>query len=147
MPYKKSRFNFIYKQSEDAHIIFNTYSKALVVLNSSEFKQFQEISFDNPEMIKELIDNRILIDEGFDEVGFLTYCHNMTKFSKGTLHLVLATTMDCNFACPYCYENRRKGKMSVEVQNAIVRFMQENWSYVKKKYKLNATNFPFLCNC
>lgn len=21
------------------------------------------------------------------------------------------------------------------------------WSYVKKKYKLNATNFPFLCNC
>ena len=72
MPYKKSRFNFIYKQSEDAHIIFNTYSKALVVLNSSEFKQFQEMSFDNPEMIKELIDNRILIDEGFDEVGFLT---------------------------------------------------------------------------
>ena len=21
------------------------------------------------------------------------------------------------------------------------------WSYVKKKYKLNATNFLFLCNC
>lgn len=24
---------------------------------------------------------------------------------------------------------------------------QRDWSYVKKKYKLNATNFPFLCNC
>nr|DAG04608.1 MAG TPA: hypothetical protein [Siphoviridae sp. ctDXu9] len=23
----------------------------------------------------------------------------------------------------------------------------ENWSYVKKKYKLNTTNFLFLCNC
>ena len=22
-----------------------------------------------------------------------------------------------------------------------------NWSYVKKKYKLNVTNFPFFCNC
>ena len=22
-----------------------------------------------------------------------------------------------------------------------------NWSYVKKKYKLNTTNFLFLCNC
>lgn len=21
------------------------------------------------------------------------------------------------------------------------------WSYVKKKYKLNVTNFPFFCNC
>ena len=23
----------------------------------------------------------------------------------------------------------------------------DNWSYVKKKYKLNVTNFPFFCNC
>ena len=26
-------------------------------------------------------------------------------------------------------------------------FVSAIWSYVKKKYKLNATNFPFLCNC
>lgn len=25
--------------------------------------------------------------------------------------------------------------------------LQMNWSYVKKKYKLNTTNFLFLCNC
>ena len=24
---------------------------------------------------------------------------------------------------------------------------KRNWSYVKKKYKLNTTNFLFLCNC
>lgn len=23
----------------------------------------------------------------------------------------------------------------------------KDWSYVKKKYKLNTTNFLFLCNC
>lgn len=27
-----------------------------------------------------------------------------------------------------------------------VKYIQE-WSYVKKKYKLNTTNFLFLCNC
>ena len=133
MPYKKSRFNFTYKQDEDAHVVFNTYSKALVVLSDSEFQQFQEMSFDNPEMVQELVDNRILIEESFDEVGFLSYCHNMTKFSKGSLHLVLATTMDCNFACPYCYENRRKGKMSIEVQDAIIRFIQENINHGVQK--------------
>lgn len=40
MPYKKSRFNFTYRQSEDAYVVFNTYSKALVVLSSAEFEQF-----------------------------------------------------------------------------------------------------------
>lgn len=126
VPYKKSRFNFTYKQSDDAYVVFNTYSKALVVLNSCEFKQFEDSAFDDPQMIQELTDNGILIDEAFDEIGFMTYCHNMTKFSKGALHLVLATTMDCNFACPYCYENRRKGKMSVEVQDAIIQFIEAN---------------------
>ena len=138
MPYKKSRFNFTYKQDEDAHVVFNTYSKALVVLSDSEFQQFQEMSFDNPEMVQELVDNRILIEESFDEVGFLSYCHNMTKFSKGSLHLVLATTMDCNFACPYCYENRRKGKMSIEVQDAIIRFIQENINHGVQKLDVNS---------
>ena len=100
MLYKKSRFNFSYRQNENAYVIYNTYSKALVVLNSSEFEQFQTMHFNDPVMVQELADNQILIDEMFDEIGFLSYCHNITKFSKGALHLVLATTMDCNFACP-----------------------------------------------
>lgn len=126
MSYKKSRFNFTFKQSEDAYVVYNTYSKAIVVLDSREFEQFQSLHFDDPATGQELADNGILIDEAFDEVGFLSYCHNMTKYSKGALHLVLATTMDCNFGCPYCYENRRKGKMSAEVQDAIVRFIETN---------------------
>ena len=27
------------------------------------------------------------------------------------------------------------------------RKLSKKWSYVKKKYKLNVTNFPFFCNC
>ena len=31
--------------------------------------------------------------------------------------------------------------------NWIARELFIDWSYVKKKYKLNTTNFLFLCNC
>lgn len=126
MQYKKSKFNFSYKRDEDAYVVYNTYSKALVLLDSVEYQQFQIAQFKDSTVEQELAKNGILIDASFDEEGFLTYCHNMTKYSKGALHLVLATTMDCNFGCPYCYENRRQGKMSVEVQNAIVRFIEVN---------------------
>ena len=30
---------------------------------------------------------------------------------------------------------------------ALAGLLAEQWSYVKNKYKLNTTNFLFLCNC
>lgn len=126
MSYKKSFFNYVYERTDNTFVVYNTYSKALVVLSRNELVQYQNMTFDDPNIEKELLDNRILVEEDFDEVAFLSYCHNMTKYSKASLHLVIATTMDCNFACPYCYENRRKGKMSVEIQESIVRFIEDN---------------------
>lgn len=137
MSYKKSMFNFTYKLANDAHVVFNTYSKALVILSDSEFEYFNTQVFDNLQTTQELMDAGIIVDEAFDEVGFLSYCHNATKFSNESLHLVIATTMDCNFACPYCYENRRKGKMSISVQDAILQFIE---SHIKKGvHKLDIT--------
>lgn len=35
----------------------------------------------------------------------------------------------------------------VAIANMLSVSVDELWSYVKKKYKLNTTNFLFLCNC
>ena len=32
----------------------------------------------------------------------------------------ICTTMACNFDCPYCFEDRRRGKMTAEVQDDVV---------------------------
>ena len=41
MSIKKSRFNFIYNRSENEFVIYNTYSKALVVLDKVEYEKFE----------------------------------------------------------------------------------------------------------
>lgn len=125
MQYKKSLFNFTYTRENGEHVIYNTYSKALVVLDNEEFDQYETMNFTSEEIISELLENRILLEEDFNEAGFIRYCHNKTKYSQEALHLVLATTMDCNFGCPYCYESRRQGKMSQEVQSGILAFTKD----------------------
>ena len=123
----KSKFNFIYERDDGTIVIYNTYSKALVTLDKSEFAQYEALQFDDLGIEEELLENGILLEDNFDEVGFLKYSHHLTQFSQCSLHFFLALTMDSNFACPYCYENRRKGKMSGEVQDAIISLLKRRF--------------------
>lgn len=59
---------------------------------------------------------------------------------KKILSVILAGLMLVSFAgC----SNKEADKSE---SNELVLF-NAKWSYVKKKYKLNTTNFLFLCNC
>lgn len=122
---KKSAFNFTYKRDNEENVIYNTFSKSLVILGNAEFKQYENLNIENKEIVDGLIANGILVREEYDEIAFLKYFHYKTKFAKDALFLTIAPTLDCNFGCPYCYENRRHGQMSNEVQESIIKFITE----------------------
>ncbi len=136
MNYRKSKYNFSYVRQPNGNVIYNTYSKALVVLSDAEYAQYDTLTFGDDDFAQVLLENRILVEKTFDEDGFLKYCHFKTKFSGDTLHLILATTMDCNFGCPYCYENRRRGKMGKDVQDAIIAFMDTHIPKGMKQFNI-----------
>lgn len=143
---KKSVFNFTYKRNVNENVIYNTFSKGLVVLSDEEFDNYENLTINDLESENTLKENGILVDKSFDEIAFLKYFHYKTKFSNDFLVLTIAPTLDCNFGCPYCYENRRHGKMSQEVQDAILKYIE---STVKDGVKyLNITWYggePLLC--
>ena len=128
MTYIQSHFNFVYVRVPNENVIYNTFSKALVVLTDEEYQQYATLSFADVDVKGQLIDNGILIEDSLNEMRFLKYFHYKTKFSSDTLFLTIAPTLDCNFSCPYCYEERRPGKMSSEVQNALISFIRESIS-------------------
>ena len=48
----------------------------------------------------------------------------------------------------YVGEDVEQADIKAEFKHGILTlFVPKKWSYVKKKYKLNTTNFLFLCNC
>ena len=120
---KPSMWNFEYRRATNENVIYNTYSKAIVVLDDHEYQAYKAGKLMPQEGSEELAHNGILIDNTFDEIAFMRYCHYRTKYENNTIHLIIAPTMDCNFGCPYCYENRRHGKMSDEVQSLILDFL------------------------
>ena len=134
---KKSKFNFCYKRDNNENIIYNTFSKAIILLDDEEYSQYEGQEIQNENIKKELLENGIYVEDDFNEMDFLKYFHYKTKFSNETLYLTIAPTLDCNFACPYCYENRRKGKMTQEIQDAIVDFVEDAISKGTKKLDIS----------
>lgn len=122
--YKGSVFNFIYRRAENENVIYNTFSKALVILDDEEFDSFKKGIY-NPQDIDSLLEDNIIVKAEEDERAFLKYIHYKTKFNTNNLFLTIAPTLDCNFACPYCYENRKKGIMSEQIQESILEYIKE----------------------
>lgn len=129
MDYKLSKFNTIFPQ-EDGIIIYNSLSGGVLKLNSKYEKQYYAIKSPKHEMVEnELIDNllraNMIVDFKLDEVSLLRTINLISRYKDSSLSLTIAPTLECNFACPYCYEKgRRYNRMNKEVQNALVEFVK-----------------------
>lgn len=44
-------------------------------------------------------------------------------------NIIIAPTLECNAHCFYCFENGyRKGRMSIQTADALVKFLEEHWN-------------------
>lgn len=122
---KPSKFNFIYKKDDD-YIVYNTFSKAVAILDENDMKYISSDSIsDNSDITLELKENGFLVDIEFDENAFLKYYNQKIRFSSEYFSLTIAPSLSCNFDCPYCFENKRTGVMSEEIQEALIKYVIE----------------------
>lgn len=126
-----SRFNVFFTHDDDMFVA-NTFSKAIIRLDK---RHFDALSSGDPDMlatigesVDELENQGVLVDEDVDELGLLRFAYEQAKYSPEDMEFVVAPTMDCNFACPYCFETHRSGRMTDAVQDAFLSFFEEKVS-------------------
>ena len=135
-----SRYNTYKTLPDKSLLIFNTVTSNFIKYKSEGIKNID----DNKELLDQLLkDKKTLVcflEKGFlvdysavDELGNVKKRFNEAIDSDYGLRLAILLTLDCNFACDYCCENRIHTRMNTETASKILEFIGDKLQKNTKK--------------
>lgn len=133
-----SRYCYFFHSTEGAFLAYSSKTNSFIELSEQLFGLLKKHQSDGSPVDVNTVQDDILdalCKEGFVgqedsddnfvlESQFVTQAvqHDTTK-----LNLILVPTLNCNFNCPYCFENgKRGGVMSKDTINDLLEFIKEN---------------------
>ena len=119
---RQSAFNHLAALPEGGFALYNFLTGTclrLSVLSRDYYDNF-DLYGENSEPVRKLVNLGFLVD--YDEHAYLRNRVRLECGNTSVLRLTICPTLQCNFACPYCYEAARGGKMGQHVQDELVAF-------------------------
>lgn len=135
MDYKLSSFNYIFNCDDGSLRLYNSmYGSNSLMIVTPEIKDdilfvlndINHVKNISECMKNELVKHGYLISKDKNEEYALKINNAKTILNEKYLQLIIMPTEQCNFRCKYCYETFEKGKMSIQLQDAIIRYVQKN---------------------
>lgn len=125
--YKPSKYNYILKNGEEELFLYNSFNGNMGKVSAHNSLKVLEwmngmTDSNHNDNFQKLINLGMLVPEDEDEVIKM----NLIEPEEKSLNLIILPTEQCNFRCTYCYEEFKRGKMSYDVQNALIRFIKKN---------------------
>lgn len=130
---KVSKYTFLF-EGNGGFYAYNSLSNSLIEIDESVYdklskakKELADILPDDFDLdLFDVLTKNIIITES-EKDDYLTYKSNIYSLrnSDKGMHITIAPTMECCFNCHYCFEkNKTKGKMSSEVMDRIVKYVE-----------------------
>lgn len=134
---KLSRYTLFYNDypNPGEYLVFHTRTLAVITINQ-QVKDFIEKatnpikkdgdfspvcvpnsgtgSDEEQAVLNTLKDSGIIIESDVDENKLVEHWFNQIKYQSKSLRLTILTTYQCNFGCPYCFEERVKQPKSLD---------------------------------
>lgn len=142
---KSSRYNFFFEAEDGTHLAFNGMSGGFARIRDEECDEVQRIIADpdgyeaDTEEKKNLWDSlvrgRFLVEDAVDELAMLKVRNATGRYANNALWLTIAPTLDCNFRCPYCYEDipdaLKRETLNDERKSALIKFVGRKAKSIK----------------
>lgn len=133
---KISRYNHFQQWQGGYRIAFNAFTGALALMTEDNFQTYQKLAAKlsngnsapiltdaERELLQQLEHGRFVHPNDCNELQALKFTHGSARFDRTALALIVAPTLACNMACPYCFENNKRGKMTPEIADQIGEFV------------------------
>lgn len=132
---KYSKYNHFLSSPRYGEFIYNAVTNSFVKIAAELRVRIEAVKVWNEEALqafpedfrKVLLDHRIIVPDDFDDEYYLKkkYAKLSAAFNSDVLSLTIATTMGCNFACPYCFEKGAEPVvMNAEVEEKLLDFVK-----------------------
>ena len=131
MSMEASYYNVIADMHDGTYALYNTHYCSLLLLDEGERSLLDDLgktAKTNPDFMKALVDGHFALENPESEADDLFDEYERYKHNDHYFELTICPTLDCNFRCPYCYERKRPGHMTAEVQNCLMRFVEESFA-------------------
>ncbi len=118
-------------QQENTTILHNAYSGKIMSFEGKAKERIEHYlnhlgKSEDFEIEKLLYKNGFIVEKEVDEIQKCDDFEKEVFNGSGVLKLIIMPTEQCNFRCKYCYEEFAKGKMSKELQDALILFIERN---------------------
>lgn len=133
-----SRYSYFFRSTTGEFLAYSSKTNSFIELSKQIFEYLKQCqNKDNRIKECEISEDilKTLIDEGFvgsksSDNDFLLESQMVTQAAQhdtNHLNLVLVPTLNCNFNCPYCFENsKRGGIMDENTIGDLLNFINEN---------------------
>ncbi|ANC11067.1 MULTISPECIES: radical SAM/SPASM domain-containing protein [Bacillus cereus group] len=121
VPFKKDNINFLYNSHTGAFVkISDEYKDTIKKISKRDYNEIPNLH------LEELTRAGFIVETSLDEYGVYHYLTNKSRFGSEYLGLTIATTLQCNFRCPYCYENHVDEYIEGQKEEDLKKFIQNN---------------------
>ena len=119
---KISKYNKLF-EVDDVSILANTMHGSVCVLEEKAASLYKSGDIESIEDFEAFCREEYFIPSDVDEDAILRNARRACLEDSREINLVIATTLECNFRCPYCFEERKRGHMDEETILQLIPFL------------------------